>query len=56
MLKNIKTANLNSTAQEQIKLFIAESGMKAGDIMPTEKALEEQLGHHLAALAFGDNL
>lgn len=44
MLKNIKTANLNSTAQEQMKLFIAESGMKAGDMIPTEKALEVQLG------------
>ena len=44
MLKNIKTGSLNETAREQIKLFILESGLKAGDPIPTEKVLEEQLG------------
>jgi GntR family transcriptional repressor for pyruvate dehydrogenase complex len=44
MLKNIKSENLNSATQEQIKIFIVKSGLKAGDMLPTEKALEEQLG------------
>lgn len=44
MLRNIKTGNLIATAQEQIRRFIAESGMRAGDLLPTEKVLEEQLG------------
>ena len=44
MLKRIKTDSLNTTAQKQIKLFIIESGLKAGDTLPTEKEMEEQLG------------
>ncbi|RKX78526.1 MAG: hypothetical protein DRP87_06075 [Spirochaetes bacterium] len=44
VLKKIKNDSLISTAQQQIKLFIIESGLKAGDVLPTEKVLEEQLG------------
>jgi len=44
MLKNLKSESLNIATQEQIKVFIIESGLKAGDLLPTEKALEEQLG------------
>ena len=44
MLKKIKTGNLTTTVQEQIKTYIAESGLKPGSILPTEKVLEEQLG------------
>jgi len=44
MIENIKTESLTSTALAQIKRYIAESGMRAGDPMPTEKMLEEQLG------------
>jgi GntR family transcriptional repressor for pyruvate dehydrogenase complex len=44
MLKNLKSESLNTATQEQIKVFIIESGLKAGDLLPTEKALEEQLG------------
>ncbi len=43
-LKRIKGESLNATAQEQIKLFIAESGLRSGDPIPTEKTLEEKLG------------
>ncbi len=43
-MRRMKTENLINSVQEEIKLFIVESGMKSGDIMPTEKALEEQLG------------
>jgi len=44
MIERIKTESLTSTALTQIKRYIAESGMRAGDLMPTEKNLEEQLG------------
>ena len=44
MLKNLKSESLNIATQEQIKVFIIESGLKAGDLLPTEKAPEEQLG------------
>ncbi len=44
MLKNIRKNKISASAQEQIKLFIIESGLKSGDMMPTEKMLEEQLG------------
>ncbi len=44
MLKNIKSTNISNKAQAQIGEFIVESGLKAGDMLPTEKALEEQLG------------
>lgn len=44
MLKNIKTSSLITTVQEQIKTYISDSGLKPGDIIPTEKVLEEQLG------------
>lgn len=44
MMKNLKSESLNTATQEQIKVFIIESGLKAGDLLPTEKALEEQLG------------
>jgi DNA-binding FadR family transcriptional regulator len=44
MLKNLKTERLNTATQEQIKVYIFESGLKAGDPLPTEKALEDQLG------------
>jgi DNA-binding FadR family transcriptional regulator len=50
VLENIKTSSLNSTAQAQIKRFIAESGMQAGDLLPTEKSLEEQLGISRASI------
>jgi len=43
MLRSIKTDSLNATAQKQIKLYIRESGLKAGDMLPTEKELEEKL-------------
>ena len=44
MLKNIKKSSISVSAQEQIKLFIVESELKSGDLLPTEKMLEEQLG------------
>jgi GntR family transcriptional repressor for pyruvate dehydrogenase complex len=44
MLRNLKTERLNVATQEQIKFYIIESGLKAGDPLPTEKALEQQLG------------
>jgi DNA-binding FadR family transcriptional regulator len=43
-LRRIKGESLNATAQEEIKLFIVESGLKGGDPIPTEKVLEEKLG------------
>lgn len=43
-MKRIKAASLLSTTVEQIKSYIVESGLKAGDMLPTEKVLEEQLG------------
>ena len=49
-MEKIKTGSLSASAQEQIKRFIAESGMKAGDLMPTEKSLEEQLGVSRASI------
>jgi GntR family transcriptional repressor for pyruvate dehydrogenase complex len=44
MLKNLKSESLNIATQEQIKIFIIKSGLKAGDMLPSEKSLEEQLG------------
>ena len=41
MLKRIKTDSLNTTARKQIKRYIIESVLKAGDTLPTEKELEE---------------
>ena len=35
MLKNLKSESLNLATQEQIKIFIIESGLKAGDLLPT---------------------
>ncbi len=43
-LKRIKSESLNETVQEQIKAFIAQSGLRGGDPIPTEKSLEEKLG------------
>lgn len=43
-LERITNTQLNRTAQEQIKLYILQQGLKAGDLLPTEKALGERLG------------
>jgi len=43
-MERIRGAYLNASAQEQIKLFIIEAGLEAGDPIPTEKELESQLG------------
>ena len=43
-LKNLKTVSLNSSVQEQVKLHIVTAGLKAGDMLPTEKVLEQALG------------
>jgi len=41
-LKKIKS--LQSIIQEQLKLYIIDSGLKSGDILPSEKELAEGLG------------
>ena len=44
MLKNIKKEKISASVEEQIKLYIIESELRAGDMLPTEKTLEQQLG------------
>jgi len=44
VLNNIKKEKISVSAEEQIKLHIIESGLRAGDMLPTEKMLERQLG------------
>lgn len=39
-----KFKSLQEYVQEQLKLFIIESDFRAGDLLPTEKELAEQLG------------
>ena len=43
-MKRLKTDSLNATVQEQIREYIIEHGLNAGDMLPTEKTLEEELG------------
>ncbi len=44
MLRNVKPRKLQDLAKEQIKAFILDSGLKAGDQLPTESSLAERLG------------
>jgi len=39
-----KVINLQSFVQEQLKLYIVESNLKCGDLLPTEKELSIKLG------------
>lgn len=43
-MERLNSGQLNQSVQEQIKLYILEAGLKAGDLIPTEKELGEQLG------------
>jgi DNA-binding FadR family transcriptional regulator len=43
-VERLNSGRLNQSVQEQIKLYILEAGLKAGDLIPTEKELGEQLG------------
>lgn len=53
VMKRLKSENLNIAVQEQLRLFILESGLQSGDPMPTEKTLEEQLGISRASIREG---
>lgn len=44
MFKQLNNAKLNKSVQEQVKLYILESKLKAGDVLPTEMDLSEQIG------------
>lgn len=43
-MKNLKSTRVTEGVQDQIRSFIATRGLQAGDMIPTEKALEEALG------------
>ena len=43
-LKNLKSQDLQTSVQEQIKMYIVESNMKNGDILPPEKEFAEKFG------------
>ena len=43
-MKRIKSARLTEGVQQEIRSYIAREGLGAGDMLPTEKALEEALG------------
>lgn len=43
-LTNLKPQDLQKLVQEQLKLYIASSGMKSGDPLPSEKELAEKFG------------
>ena len=49
-LEQIRREKLSSTVQKAIKDYIVKSELKAGDPIPTEKALEEELGISRAAI------
>jgi len=49
-LQKLERERLSSTVQKAIKDFIVESELKAGDSIPTEKQLEEELGISRAAI------
>ena len=42
-LKSLKTQDLHTLVQENLKLYIVSSGLKGGDPLPTEKDLAERL-------------
>ncbi|MCF7915780.1 MAG: FadR family transcriptional regulator [Spirochaetaceae bacterium] len=44
VFKQLNNAKLNKSVQEQVKLYILESKLKAGDVLPTEMELSEQIG------------
>lgn len=44
MFKQLNNVGLNKSVQEQVKLYILESKLTAGDVLPTEKDLAEQIG------------
>jgi DNA-binding FadR family transcriptional regulator len=43
-LKTLKNPDLQELVQEQLKLYILNSGMSSGDPLPTEKDLAEKFG------------
>lgn len=43
-LTNLKPQDLQKLVQEQLKLYIASSGMKSGDPLPPEKEIAEKFG------------
>lgn len=49
-LEQIRREKLSSTVQKAIKDYIVQSELKAGDPIPTEKALEQELGISRAAI------
>jgi DNA-binding FadR family transcriptional regulator len=44
VLRNLKSGKLQDLVREQIKAFILDSGLKAGDQLPTESRMAENLG------------
>ncbi len=43
-MKSLRSTRLNEGVQDQIRMFIIQHGLKPGDLIPTEKALGEELG------------
>lgn len=43
-MKNMRSTRLTEGIQDEIRSYIATQGLSAGDMIPTEKALEEALG------------
>jgi DNA-binding FadR family transcriptional regulator len=43
-LRSLKSQDLQHVVQEQLKSYILHSGLKSGDLLPTEKNLAEKFG------------
>ena len=43
-MKNLRSARLNDSVQDQVRSFIITQGLQPGDLIPTEKAFGEVLG------------